>query len=406
MTPATVLLVSEMEVDSHLLPVTLELTQRGHDVRIFNPGAFSQNATVVVDGTAAGQRVFLAWADQMLDLDTVQAAWYRRPGDFQLDPALAPEEATWLREQWRDLVQGIWAGTDAFWVSEPHRIRHANLKLRQLRLAHQLGFRTPDYTVTNDPDRARSFVAAYPGGVVVKALANPTLFSPARAGMIYTHRLSPEDRDLLDAVTHEPAFFQSLVHKHMDVRVTVFGETVFAVGIDSMSTPIAVVDFRRADIMDLPHHPLTLPPTLQAACVSLVRTLGLQYGAIDLVLTPDEEYVFLEINPNGQWYWIEMVTGLPMTQALCELLERGIGLSPSRPQPKVRALQTVPVGEQVVPLSSEPTGKVHGSAPENLVNLAATRVWFETTRGQMLLHVGDVERSDTGDNPDASIVTS
>ena len=58
--------------------------------------------------------------------------------------------------------------------------------------------------------------------------------------------------------------------------------------------------------------------------MALVRRLGLRYGAIDLILTPEGDYVFLEINPNGQWQWIEEPTGLPITSALCdELTGRG-----------------------------------------------------------------------------------
>ena len=48
--------------------------------------------------------------------------------------------------------------------------------------------------------------------------------------------------------------------------------------------------------------------------------LGLRYGAIDMVFTPDGRYVFLEINPNGQYLWIEYQTGMPISDAICDLL--------------------------------------------------------------------------------------
>lgn len=52
----------------------------------------------------------------------------------------------------------------------------------------------------------------------------------------------------------------------------------------------------------------------------LVQKLGLLYGAIDLALLEDDSYVFFEINPNGQWGWLEMQVGLPMRRALLNLL--------------------------------------------------------------------------------------
>jgi glutathione synthase/RimK-type ligase-like ATP-grasp enzyme len=63
-----------------------------------------------------------------------------------------------------------------------------------------------------------------------------------------------------------------------------------------------------------------LPPEIQDKCVRLVEQLELSYGAIDMVLTPEGRYVFLEINPNGQYLWIEEQTGMPISAALCDLL--------------------------------------------------------------------------------------
>ena len=66
-----------------------------------------------------------------------------------------------------------------------------------------------------------------------------------------------------------------------------------------------------------------LPAKIERLCVRLVRALGLCFGALDLILTPQGEYVFLEVNPNGQWAWIEDFTGLPISDAIAELLMQG-----------------------------------------------------------------------------------
>ena len=56
---------------------------------------------------------------------------------------------------------------------------------------------------------------------------------------------------------------------------------------------------------------------------SLVHRFGLQFAALDLLVTPDGRYVFVDLNSNGQWGWIENQTGLPLTETLVNLLERG-----------------------------------------------------------------------------------
>ena len=51
-----------------------------------------------------------------------------------------------------------------------------------------------------------------------------------------------------------------------------------------------------------------------------MTSLRLAYGAIDLRRTPEGDYVFLEINPAGQWIFVEEKTGQPMTDAMAKLL--------------------------------------------------------------------------------------
>jgi hypothetical protein len=47
---------------------------------------------------------------------------------------------------------------------------------------------------------------------------------------------------------------------------------------------------------------------------------GLQYGAFDLILTPDGQYVFLELNPSGEFFWLDSVVGLPISKAIADVL--------------------------------------------------------------------------------------
>src|SRR5439155_14491583 len=108
--------------------------------------------------------------------------------------------------------------------------------------------------------------------------------------------------------------------------------------IHSQATNHTRYDWRRYDFCKTPHRPHALPAEVQARCVRLVRRLGLCYGAIDMVLTPDGRYVFLEINPNGQYLWIEQETGLPISDAICDLLMQGHVSQDLQPQSQSRTL--------------------------------------------------------------------
>jgi glutathione synthase/RimK-type ligase-like ATP-grasp enzyme len=63
-----------------------------------------------------------------------------------------------------------------------------------------------------------------------------------------------------------------------------------------------------------------LPAAIEEKCVALTQRLGLRFGCIDMIVTPEDKYVFLEINPNGQWRWVQELTGMPIAEAIADLL--------------------------------------------------------------------------------------
>src|SRR5262249_46875973 len=125
-----------------------------------------------------------------------------------------------------------------------------------------------------------------------------------------------------------PVIFQAYVPKRVELRVTVVGGRVFAAEIHSQASRRTRHDWRHYDPYQTPHHAHDLPADVEGRCLALTERLGLRYGAIDLVLTPDGRYVFLEINPNGQFLWIEEATGLPISDAVCNVLMAGGPASP------------------------------------------------------------------------------
>lgn len=118
-----------------------------------------------------------------------------------------------------------------------------------------------------------------------------------------------------------PVIYQPNVPKLFDVRVTIVGEEIFAAAIDSQVEPTARTDWRQT-AHDLKHERHSLPIEVERGCLRLMRELGLVFGALDFVLTPDGRYVFLEINPNGQWLWIEDKLGFPITRQVAAWLMR------------------------------------------------------------------------------------
>ena len=73
----------------------------------------------------------------------------------------------------------------------------------------------------------------------------------------------------------------------------------------------------------LEHREHVLPNNIKKMCIELTRKLNLNYSAIDMILDENNDYVFLEINPNGQWAWIENKLQFPISKKIVDLLVEG-----------------------------------------------------------------------------------
>ncbi|NUT47847.1 MAG: MvdC family ATP-grasp ribosomal peptide maturase [Saccharothrix sp.] len=252
--------------------------------------------------------------------DEVRAVWYRRPEPPTIDPGVTdPVARRFAASESTAVLRGFLAlANRATWVNDPAANRVAEHKVVQLRLAAEEGFAVPETLVTNVPREAADFCERFEGRVVAKG-AGPGFVHPVSRAQIYTNRVRAEHLAFLGDLRHSPVVLQEYVDKALELRVTVVGERVFAAEIDSQSTPTTTDDWRR-DAFSAPHRLHRLPDTVAERCRRLARRFGLVFGALDLILTPPGDYVFLELNPNGEWDWIEAMTGTPIAAALADVL--------------------------------------------------------------------------------------
>ena len=121
--------------------------------------------------------------------------------------------------------------------------------------------------------------------------------------------------------------FQKHIAKEYDIRVIVIGRKVFAIAIKSQDHERTKVDWRLSDCykISLTQHEISLPHEVQCLCVDITKKFRLKYSAIDLVLGKDRSYYFLELNPNGQWAWIEQLGMYGLRDEIIDelLLNRG-----------------------------------------------------------------------------------
>ncbi|MFY0568499.1 MvdC/MvdD family ATP grasp protein [Archangium lansingense] len=319
------LIVSESD-DAHVPMVTPKLEERGANYLWFDTAHFPSEAQMAVGFDSRGLLCRTLWyGGHEYDLSTVTAVWNRRPRLPTVSPTVRDETHRKHAEfMSRQFLEGLWESMDCRWLpSKPMADVMANNKLIHLVAAARLGFSLPETLMTNHPDAFLEFYAAHGGGLISKALGSTDLKRDGQSLQVYTSPVRRRDTLNYRAIRHAPVIFQPYVPKQLELRVTVVGRHVFAAAISSQENRSTRHDWRHYDDPSVCYQPYDLPAELEARCVRLVEELRLSYGAIDLILTPDGDYVFLELNSNGQWGWIEVLTGMPIADAIADWLMSG-----------------------------------------------------------------------------------
>ena len=246
----------------------------------------------------------------------ISSIWFRRT---QI-PDLAtqyPAESLYFAKEFSSLLENVYCALkDKQWVSDPFKIYLAENKILQLKTAKKIGFKVPNTLVTNSAETIKSF---YYGNekTVIKPLNSGHVPYKGETALFFTNLLNEGHLKELETSVLTPCIFQEYVDKQYELRITVVGEKVFSAKIDSQENSNSKVDWRRGK---LDFFKQEIPPDLAEQCVTLCKELGLRFGAIDIIKERSGEYTFLEINPNGQWAWIEMETGLKISEAIIKEL--------------------------------------------------------------------------------------
>lgn len=264
-----------------------------------------------------------------LDLADVGAVWNRKSGEFAFPSAdLAPQERAYAQQESEQALFGLLYTLDCFWMSHPTALRGAGWKGEQLQRAMCHGFRVPASIVTNDPREARAFLDGLPAEGIFKSLSSPLLGadkvdeSERIVNGLATTLVTREMLDCLDAVSELACHFQEYIPKQYELRVTVIGDRLFAARIDSQDDERTLVDCRDMSA-EVRYSAVRLPADIAQRCLAFVRSYGLAYSALDLIVTPEGDYVFLENNPCGQFLFIEqLVPEYRLLDAVADLLSK------------------------------------------------------------------------------------
>lgn len=228
------------------------------------------------------------------------------------------------KDEWNSIIKQLLAHLSYIGVpffDEANSLLLAEKKILQLDIARAVGFNTPSTIISNSKSQIIDFLNHHDGEGILKLSTQPTFNKNNEVYFIFANKVSISDFDEMDTTINSPFIIQNYIQKQYEVRYTFVNGEHFVCKIDSQSSDKSKIDFRRYDFANTPYLGIEAPERIKNMVASLMSKLNLNYGALDFIVDPDDNWFFLEVNPVGQYGWIEHLTGLRITKAILRYLQ-------------------------------------------------------------------------------------
>ncbi|MET3667208.1 hypothetical protein [Caulobacter sp. 1776] len=320
-------LIDTIPFDEHASAVEWALKRRGHSTRMLHltdhPAILPLSLHLQNGRTSFG---FTNLAGETFS-EAFDVALTRRRRPNNLSSSLAPADVEFAKRQSQIISEGLYPYVDVkgMWVNPPASRRNTSLKPLQLALAARSGLQVPDTLISNSFEDVVSFCRQQGGKVAFKPLEPGTWTNGAGSSWFsYTVVLDQAELERQRASIEASAgIYQHYVEKAFELRVVVMGRSCFSARLDSQDHADTMVDWRHAHHSNADlrasHH--ALDQAIQDACFEFMDAMDLVFGVFDFAVGKDGKTYFLEVNPMGQFLFLDTISSLPLLQIFADFLE-------------------------------------------------------------------------------------
>lgn len=305
-----VLIVTEPN-DIHAVLVKLALAKKGVSCDLLFSADMPSKQHNSIKITQEGY----AWSSNELDSETslkyddfFDVIWWRRPQKPYIPDAVMAEDQQFVKREnsvYHDSLPFM-LDNNAWWVNPIASHQKSRSKIIQLKYAHECGFKLPNTLVSNSPKEIKEFIKQ--NSETIYKTFYPQFWNESDGiKMVYTSKVLLDDLPSDKMLQMVPGIYQQYVEKKYELRVTCFGSLISAVKIDSQAQLAGHLDWRKIPSKKLLLEEYKLPDVLKKKLTQFMQKIGVVFGCFDFIVTPDDELVFLEINEQGQFLWVEEV---------------------------------------------------------------------------------------------------
>lgn len=251
--------------------------------------------------------------------------------DFVGARSVTEPRHTFVQEEIYDFVfGGLLTLQGVKWINRPDVAFRSNIKIGQLRVAQSVGFSVPRTVVSTHRGVLTQFWHELDGRVVVKAVHQGYVSAGStakRRKVLFTNQVEAEHLTKLPEQSSVPILFQEMIPKQYELRIVVIEDRVFSCRIDAPQ----LVDWRTMHSRELPSRVWEIPLKVAKRATQLVQNLGLTLGVLDVVVDQEGNFVFLEVNQQGGWIWMEQKLDLPISDVILESLTNSASMARAKP---------------------------------------------------------------------------
>lgn len=243
--------------------------------------------------------------------DAIFSIYYRKP---RL-PDLSNYEGEYQSMIQKDIIATIVGLVDSFngiVLSKPSILRKTENKIYQLQKGKEIGFNVPKTIITNNADLANGLLSKEK--TIIKPITTGKIQIGDRYEIYQTNILD----ELLNDISITPVYLQEYIPKLYEVRLTIINGYFYGVKIQSSNE----IDWRDEQA-DNKYIIIDVPVEIKNKCNKMLNKFNLNFGAFDFIVNRDLRWIFLEVNPNGQWLWLEQILNLNISEKIIEFLTGG-----------------------------------------------------------------------------------
>lgn len=249
---------------------------------------------------------------------------FRRPHPIQVASCGDIAQQNHMSEEWSECLEGFLGLIPSRnWINHPSSNYIASHKLEQLYRASHEGLMIPDSVVTSKPEIAEAFFQKYQReGIIAKTLSGGWLEreKPWKDSMVHTVEVPLEHDEIFQSLPLCPVLFQKKIDKQIDVRIIVVDENITAVGMKANDGKKQRLDIRRNLMNDVSYSRIKVPERICEVILKLVKSYKLRFAALDFAVDSCGHWIFFEINPNGQWAWLDLDGVVDIANNFIEIL--------------------------------------------------------------------------------------